>query len=483
MTKKQPGLLAMTVPTRKIGQGILASALLVTALLPATAMAQGLRPSGSLGASGLGSSGLGSSLNARGPPAPDRARRTSSWSWSTAKPITNNEVLAKLVRTEQQLAQQGGALPPRDVLARQVLERMINEKSQVQLAREAGIKVDDAAVDQAELAIASQNQITVTELRRRLTQDGMSVSQFREDLRDQILLTKVRERELEAKARVTEVDIDQFILEKQGGADQANAEIDLGMVLVAVPENAEPSQVATLQARAESIAKRARAGEDFTALVKEFSDAPRPRPATTASWACARRTGTPPLFVEATRGLPKGGVSEPVRSGAGFHVLKVLERRQGSLPAMTVTQSRSRHILLRPSAQLSESAATERLADFRRRIVAGQADFATLARENSQDGSAREGGDLGWVSPGQFVPEFEEAMIKLAPGQISQPVVSRFGVHLIQLTERRESQLSPREQREIVRGLVREKKMEEAYLTWAQDVRARAYVEFREPPQ
>jgi len=481
MTKKQPGLLAMTVPTRKIGQGILASALLVTALLTATATAQGLRPSGSLGASGLGSSGLGSSLNAR--PASTGPRQADFIVVVVnSEPITNNEVLAKLVRTEQQLAQQGGALPPRDVLARQVLERMINEKSQVQLAREAGIKVDDAAVDQAELAIASQNQITVTELRRRLTQDGMSVSQFREDLRDQILLTKVRERELEAKARVTEVDIDQFILEKQGGADQANAEIDLGMVLVAVPENAEPSQVATLQARAESIAKRARAGEDFTALVKEFSDAPD-RARNNGQLGLRAADRYPALFVEATRGLPKGGVSEPVRSGAGFHVLKVLERRQGSLPAMTVTQSRARHILLRPSAQLSESAATERLADFRRRIVAGQADFATLARENSQDGSAREGGDLGWVSPGQFVPEFEEAMNKLAPGQISPPVVSRFGVHLIQLTERRESQLSPREQREIVRGLVREKKMEEAYLTWAQDVRARAYVEFREPPQ
>ena len=197
----------MTVPTRKIGQGVLASALLVTALLPATATAQGLRPSGSLGASGLGSSGLGSSLNAR--PASTGPRQADFIVVVVnSEPITNNEVLAKLVRTEQQLAQQGGALPPRDVLARQVLERMINEKSQVQLAREAGIKVDDAAVDQAELAIASQNQITVTELRRRLTQDGMSVSQFREDLRDQILLTKVRERELEAKARVTEVDID-----------------------------------------------------------------------------------------------------------------------------------------------------------------------------------------------------------------------------------------------------------------------------------
>lgn len=476
MTKNPACRPAPSVAGNLTGPMRLVGALLLSALLPLGTTAQGLRPSSSLGASGLG----GSSLSAR--PANTGPRQADFIVVVVnSEPITNNEVLAKLVRAEQQLAQQGGAIPPRDVLARQVLERMINEKAQVQLAREAGVKVDDTTVDQAELGIASQNQITVAELRRRLNQDGLSVSQFREDLRDQILLTKVRERELEVKAKVTEIDIDQFIQEKQG-AEASNAELSLGMVLVAVPESADPARVAALQARAEGVTKRARAGEDFTALVKEFSDAPD-RERNNGQLGMRTVDRYPALFVDATRGLPKGGVSDPVRSGAGFHVLKVLERRQGSLPTMTVTQSHARHILLRPSPQLTESAATERLADFRRRIVAGQADFATLARENSQDGSAREGGDLGWVSPGQFVPEFEDAMNKLAPGQISQPVVSRFGVHLIQLIERKDTQLTPREQREIVRGLVREKKMEEAYLTWAQDVRSRAYVEYREPPQ
>jgi len=160
-----------------------------------------------------------------------------------------------------------------------------------------------------------------------------------------------------------------------------------------------------------------------------------------------------------------------------------VEKREAGLPGMTVTQSRARHILLRTSAALSESAARERLADFRRRILAGQADFATLARENSQDGSAPDGGDLGWANPGQFVPEFEDAMNRLNPGQISEPLVSRFGLHLIQLVERRETTLSVREQREVARNMVREKKLEEAYATWAQDVRGRAYVEYREAPQ
>ena len=449
-------------------------------LVPLTAPAQGLRPSPSLGASGPGGGLGGGNLSARSTPSGPR-QADFIVVVVNSEPITNNEVLAKLVRTEQQLAQQGGAVPPRDALARQVLDRMIDEKAQLQLAREAGIKVDDAAVNQAEAAIANQNQLSVTELRRRLNQDGQSVTQFREDLRDQILLTRVRERELEPRAKVTETDIDLFIQEKQG-FDAANSELGLAMVLVAVPENAEPAQVATLKARAEEVARRGRAGQDFTALVREFSDAPD-RSRNDGNLGVRTVDRFPSIFIDATKGLPKNGVSDPVRSGAGFHVLKVLERRQGSLPGMTVTQSRARHILLRPSAQLTESAATERLADFRRRVVAGQADFATLARENSQDGSAREGGDLGWVSPGQFVPEFEEAMNKLAPGQISQPVVSRFGVHLIQLMERRDTQLSAREQREIVRGLVREKKMEEAYQSWAQDVRGRAYVEFRDPPQ
>ena len=373
-------------------------------------------------------------------------------------------------------------MPAREVLARQVLERLINEKAQVQLAQEAGVKVDDAAVDQAELAVATQNQISVAELRQRLARDGLSLAQFREDLRNQLLLTKLRERELDSRIRVTESDIDQFIQEKQDGAGTAGVEINLAHILVAVPENIDAAQLASAQARAERAAARARSGEDFAALARELSDAPD-RDRTGGQFGLRSPDRLPPLFIEATKSLPAGGIAGPVRSGAGFHVLKVVERRQANLPAMTVTQSRARHILLRPGPQLAESAAVERLADLRRRILAGQSDFATLAREHSMDGSAREGGDLGWVSPGQFVPEFEEAVNRLAPGQISQPVVSRFGVHLIQLQERRENTLGPREQRDIVRGLVREKKLEEAYLTWAQDVRGRAYVEYREPPQ
>jgi len=191
----------------------------------------------------------------------------------------------------------------------------------------------------------------------------------------------------------------------------------------------------------------------------------------------------PPLFVEATRNLNTGGVSDIVRSAAGLHIVKVLEKRQGSVPGVNVTQTRARHILLRPAADLTEAAAVARLADFKRRVESGQADFADLARQFSQDASARNGGDLGWANPGLFVPEFEDVLNTLAPGQIGEPVVSRFGVHLIQLMDRRQTTLSQREQREIARNVVREKKLDEAYTQWAQEVRGRAYVEFREPPR
>lgn len=191
----------------------------------------------------------------------------------------------------------------------------------------------------------------------------------------------------------------------------------------------------------------------------------------------------PPLFLEATKDLRTGGIAGPVRSGAGFHILKVVEKRQAGLPGVNITQTHARHILLRLSPQLNEAAAREKLADIKKRIAAGQLDFATAARENSADGSAKDGGDLGWTNPGSFVPEFEQVMNGLVPGQVSDPLTSRFGVHLIQVLERRNTQLSTRDQREMVRNILREKKQEEAYALWAQEVRGRAYVEYREPPQ
>jgi peptidyl-prolyl cis-trans isomerase SurA len=398
-----------------------------------------------------------------------------------SEPITNNEVRARLVRFEQQLAQQGAALPPRDQLARLVLDRLISEKAQLQVAREGGIKVDDVQVDAAEQNFARQNGMDVAQLRRRLETEGIAPAGFREDLRNQLLLARLRDREVDQRVKVSDLDVDQFLREQQNSGDVSSAEFNLAHVLVALPDNPSDQQVREARAKADQVLQRARAGEDFAKLAREMSDAAG---AASNGGLLGLRTADrlPPAFVDAVKALPEGGVTDVFRSAAGFHVVKVIERRQGGLPT-TVTQQHARHILLRPSGQLSESAARTRLAEFKRRIQAGQADFAQLAREHSQDASARAGGDLGWANPGMFVPEFEEVLNALSPGQIADPVVSRFGVHLIQLVERRTAKLSPREQREIARNILREKKLDEAYAQWAQDVRGRAWVELREPPQ
>ncbi|WP_119963919.1 peptidylprolyl isomerase [Simplicispira lacusdiani] len=397
-----------------------------------------------------------------------------------SEPVTNHEVRQRLARLQRQVASQGGAQPPRELLAREALEQLILERVQSQLAREGGIAVDELSVDQAEQSVARQNEVSTAEMYRRLAADGISREQFRQELRRQLMQQRLREREVDARVRVSEQEIDQFLREQSAGTDQAQLELSLGHVLVSVPEGASPAQVASAQARAQAVADKARAGGDFAALAREFSDA---RDAAAGGLMGLRTADRyPDLFVEATQALSVGGVAGPVRSGAGFHVLKVFEKTRAGLPA-TVTQSHARHILLRTGAQLSERAAAERLQEYRRRIQAGQADFAALAREHSQDGSAKQGGDLGWSNPGNYVPEFEEAMNRLQPGEIAEPLVSRFGVHLIQLLERREARLNPREQREMVRHAVRQKKIEEAYATWAQEVRGRAYVEFRDPPQ
>jgi len=398
-----------------------------------------------------------------------------------SEPITNNEVRTKLLRTEQQIAQQGAPMPPRNELVQQVLERLINDKLQLQLARESGVRVDDNAVEAAVQTVARQNQISVEVLRSRLRADGIAYSEFQSNLRDELLVSRLRQREVESRVTVTEQDIDQFLRDQSGNTELSSLALNLAQILVAVPEKATPEQVAVLQVKAQQVMERARAGGDFVALANEFSDSPTRSSGGQMGLREADRY--PPLFVEAAKGLPTGALAGPVRSGAGFHILKVIEKRQAGMPGVAITQTHARHILLRITPQLSEAAAVEKLAGFKKRILAGQADFAALARESSQDGSAKEGGDLGWANPGLFVPEFEQAMNGLAPNQISDPLVSRFGVHLLQVLERREAQLSSREQREIARNLLREKKQDEAYALWVQEIRGRAYVEYREPPQ
>jgi len=399
-----------------------------------------------------------------------------------SEPITNNEVQNLKLRLEKELPL-GAATPNAQVLTQQALDQLINEKAQLQQARDNGIRIDDSEVEQAELNIARQNQVSKEELYKRIASDGLSVSAFREQLRNQLMISRLREREVDNRARISDTDVAQYIQSQQAGKPMASTPIDinLAMILIGVPENSSDQETAELMIKAQQISQRAKRGESFAALAQAFSQA-LDKGTNGGEMGLRPADRYPTLFVESTQSLNKGEVSDPVRSGAGFHILKVLEKKQSELSSTMIEQTRARHILLRTGKDLSETAASSRLLSYRQRIQAGT-DFADLARQFSQDGSAAAGGDLGWASPGQFVPEFEESLASLRPGQISNPLTSRFGVHLIQVMERREVPLSIREQREMVRTQLRVKKIEELYSAWVEELRGRAFVELRDPPQ
>lgn len=393
--------------------------------------------------------------------------------------VTAVEVEQRLRRVRADAQRSGTRLPDEGTLRQQVLDSLIDDRVQSTYAREAGARVDDVELDRAVANIASQNQLTPAQLRERVQADGMDYNRFRSNLRDQMLVERVREREVGGRIRISDVDIDRAV-EQQRQEAASEQELNLAQVLVTVPEGASVAVTAERRARAERALARVRAGEDFATVARELSeDANR-----AAGGEIGRRPlrRLPDLFVEATRGLQAGQVvAQPVRSAAGFHVLKVLEREDGA--AFKVTQTRARHILMRVSDRSSQQAVAGRLEQLRRQIERQERRFEDVAREVSEDGSAPQGGDLGWTSPGSFVPEFEDAMNGLQPGQISAPVVSRFGVHLIQVVERRSVTQDPKEVRAQARNMLREQRFEQAYLDWIKDLRLRAYIELREPPQ
>ncbi len=393
-------------------------------------------------------------------------------------PITNHDVAMRAPQLRDQLKQQGRPVPEGDALLRAALERLIVEKALLQHAKETGITIEDEAVSQAEQRLAAQSQLSVEALHKKIQSEGSSVEGLRQTLRDQLTLQRLTERNVPNRIKVSDIEIDQAVRERQNATMGTNPDIELGHVLIAVPEKANESEIATLQTKAQTALANLKRGDDLARVAKEFSDGTERDKGGLMGLRAANRY--PTLFVDATKNLNVGDVTL-VRSGAGFHILKLVTKRASSV--LTITQTHPRHILLRPGGQLSQTTARAQLAEYKRQIEAGQADFAKLAREHSQDASGPEGGDLGWVSPGMFVPEFEEVMNKLQLNQIADPMVSRFGVHLIQVLERREAPISEREVRDMVRNSLREKKFDETYQLWAQEVRGRAYVEYRDSPQ
>jgi peptidyl-prolyl cis-trans isomerase SurA len=394
--------------------------------------------------------------------------------------VTAGEIERRVERARMEASRAGMRLPPENELRRQVFDALIDERVIVSAARDSGMRVEEADIDRAVQSIAAQNQLSADALRARLRAEGIDYGRFRANLREQMMIERLREREVYQRIRVSDEEIDRQLTQQRAAAGGGEPELNIAQILVTVPEGAEAALLAARRARIDDALRRLRAGEDFAAVAREISeDGNRDRGGEIGLRPASR---LPDLFTDAVRDLQAGQVTtEPVRSGAGFHILKVIERKEA--PGPKITQTRARHVLLRTSPQLPADVAARRLNEYRQQIVSGQRTFEEIARQYSEDGSAAAGGDLGWASPGMMVPEFEVAMNGLSIGGLSQPVISRFGVHLIQVLERRQITIEPRQLREQARNMVREQKFEQAYLDWTKELRSRAYVELREPPQ
>ncbi len=388
--------------------------------------------------------------------------------------ITRNELDARRRVVLRQLEKQGTPLPAPDVLEKQVLERMINERAQLHFAKENGIRVDEAFVERAIARIAEDNKITLSQLRELLAKDGIPYTKYREDIRAEIILSRLREREVESRIMVSEAEVDHYLATNEAQAGRQD-EYRLAHILVLVPEQASPEQIAAKQGRAEDALRQLKSGADFAQIAAGYSDAGDALKGGDLGW---RPTGRiPSVFADAVKTLQPGEVSKVLKSANGFHILKVLDKR-GKDKQTVVDQTRVRHILLRVSETVAESEAKAKIERLRGRIIAGE-DFAEVAKLNSEDPSSSKGGEVGWVSPGDTVPEFERAMNALKINEVSEAVRTPFGWHLIEPLERRRQDVTESKNRDLARVAVRARKAEEGYEDWVRQVRDRAFVEYR----
>jgi peptidyl-prolyl cis-trans isomerase SurA len=398
-----------------------------------------------------------------------------------SEPVTSTEVRARLIRYEQRLTSIGTPMPSRLDLTREVLEDVINEKIQLQRARDSNVRIDDRTIDAAVQNFANQNKISVDELRTRSSTDGVGFSQIRSDIQNQLLVQKLRERDVLGNIDVSDSEIETFLKNETDAGQSGELTIDIAQILIAVPENATESQIATFRERALRIYNRAINGDDFFKLAQENSDAKDARLGGQMGLRSIDRY--PTLFAEAVKDKKVADIVGPIKSGAGFHVLQLLAKQTPTPTGLSTTQTNARHILIKISPSMTEATAKAKLASLRSQIESGKTDFASAAKANSQDASAASGGNLGWASPGLFVPEFENAMNALPIGKLSDPIVSRFGVHLMVVDARKQTPLTTSEQRDLAKNALREKKFDDAYANWIRDLRSNAYVEYRDLQQ
>jgi peptidyl-prolyl cis-trans isomerase SurA len=393
--------------------------------------------------------------------------------------ITESELDTRTRIALAQLRRQNINPPPESVLRRQVLERMIVDRAQIQLAKETGVRVDDATVNAAVARIAEQSGMSPQQFRERLDKEGISFGRFRADVRDDIVVTRLRDREVDSRIQISEGEIDNFLAE-QAGVTAGALEYSIAQILLRVPDNASTERIEATRRQADDLIAQLRGGADFARLAASNSASPDALSGGSLGWRTAERL--PTLFLDAVKGLQPGELAPLVRSPGGFHILKLVGRRdatEGRLASGPVEQTHARHILLRVSDLTPEAEVRRRLLDLRERVVKGGQDFGQLARLHSVDSTATRGGDLGWLYPGDTVPEFDREMALLKPGEVSPPVQSPFGWHLVQVLERRTDESPIERNRLAARQALRERKGEEAYLEWIRQLRDRTYVEYR----
>jgi peptidyl-prolyl cis-trans isomerase SurA len=388
--------------------------------------------------------------------------------------ITEQELVDRTRTVTAQLEKQGTELPPENVLEKQILERLIVDSLQLQFAAQSGLKVDDTQLDKTIERIATQNKLTVEEFKAALEKDGIPIRKFREDIRSEITIARLKEREVDNRVTISEGEVDNYLTTQANRGEEQN-EFELSHILIRTPEDASPEDLDKAKAKTQAALKLLADGESFEKVSAGYSDAPNALEGGAMGWKNGSQI--PTLFLDALKPMQVGEIAKPIRSPNGFHILKLTNKRGGS-SSLVVDQTHARHILIKLTEVVSENDGKRKMDGIKERLDNGTK-FEDMARQYSDDGSANNGGDLGWVNPGDTVPPFEKAMNELAPGEISAPVKSPFGWHIIQVIERRKQDMTKEASRLKARQEIRARKSEEAYQDWIRELRDRAFVEMR----
>ncbi|CAN7605662.1 peptidylprolyl isomerase [Pseudoduganella sp. LjRoot289] len=392
--------------------------------------------------------------------------------------ITRRELAERIKTVVGRMKAQSVQLPGDADLQRQILERMIVERAQMQLAKEMGVRVDDNQLDRAIARIAEQQKLTVQDMRNQMEKEGITFAAFREEIREEIVMQRLREHEVDSKVQVSDAEVDAHLAAEAAAAAE-QFEMNISQIMIRIPENASPEVIAQRKARADEVMRQLRTGADFAKMAATYSDASDALKGGEVGWRSAERL--PPLFAEALEKLKPGQVTPVMKSVGAFHIIKLTDKRSvaEAQAAAAVTQNHVRHILIKVTPTVSAADAKRKLVELKERLDNKAAKFEDLARLASNDTSASKGGDLGWLYPGDTLPEFEAAVNGLKIGEVSEPVETSFGYHLIEVLERKSEDLSKEKQRNAARNAIRERKTEEAAEDWQRQVRDRAYVEYR----